>query len=125
MTALDRVAWIAVGRLILDLVETDPELPLPMFTSTGFKWGLYASPTAPVVARIEAALPCELSGLSVLAGNEDRCVLAGVIDGIPVIVEGWTSDLAERRVTGTTVVEQVEWVRLPAQGEAPESGASA
>jgi hypothetical protein len=99
-------------RLIIGIVEADSAIPVPYVSGRQAAWSLYDTNTAPLAARIEAALPCELTG-DVVAGNESRYALSGEIDGIAVVIEAWTSDMAEKRVTGTRTVEDVEWVRLP------------
>jgi hypothetical protein len=125
MSATDRAARIAVFRQVLDIMEADESLPLP-FLGTRIAWSLYAAGNARLAARIEAALPCELTGAPA-AGNEARYALTGEIGGIAVVIEAWTSDMAEKRVTGTRTaeVDVVEWVRLPVQDETPESGTQA
>jgi hypothetical protein len=121
VTAPDRAALIAVVRQVLDIVEADPSLPLPFINFNRIGWTLYGERATPQkLAALENALPCEFtSGMSGEARQFFE--LRGEIGGVPVVVEAWAESVAEKRVTGTTTTDVVEWVRLPAS---PEGGAA-
>lgn len=123
MSAPDRAAWARVMRLIIGIAEDNPGIPTPFMGSAKAGWSLYDGNDGTLAARIEALLPCELTG-DVKAGSEDRYTLSGEIDGIAIEIEAWTSSMAEKCVTGTRTVDKVEWVRLPVSGDEPESGAA-
>lgn len=118
MTAPGRAAWITACRQVLNVLDANPALPLPfMGLGTGIRWTLYVEHSTPaVLAAMERALPCELTG----GISEDGTwyELRGAIDGLPVLITALAEQVTERRVVGTQVTEQVEWVRLPApEGE--------
>lgn len=118
-TTPDRAAWLAVVRQVLDIVEADPSLPLPFVGADRVFWSLYGERATPrKLAALECALPCEFTG-GMSDAAKGMFELRGEIGGIPVLIDAWAESVAERKVTGVTTVEQVEWVRLPAD---PESG---
>ena len=112
----DRAAYIAGMRRLMDILEASPDLPLPeQHHRQPVTWWLTLG-TPQQVAALEAAL-----GVT-LAGSIDEDVtyynLDGDLDGMKVRVKAWATKVAERRVTGTRTVEDVEWVRLPAEDPA-------
>lgn len=119
MTAPDRAEVIAVHRRVLDLTESNPQVPLPYLRPDGVHWYVTAERRpAAAMAAIEAALPCEMTG-SVEGG---KYLLSGVLAGVAVEVEAYAADVADRKVTGTRVVEDVEWVRKPAEPQDAAEG---
>lgn len=118
----DRAAWIAGMRKLLGILEANPGLPLPAVYGTGNRaiWNLFAgSPRQ--IAEVEKILGVPLTG-AIDPENDTYYVLSGDLDGLPVAIRAWTQYVAERRVTGTRTVEDVEWVRLPAEDATDDDG---
>jgi hypothetical protein len=119
VSAPDRAAWIAAVRKVLDILEADPLLPLPFVNLGQVRWTLYGDRATPQkLAALEKALPCEFTG-GMSVSTRDFYELRGEIGGVGIVIEAWAEFVAKRTVTGTRTVEDVEWVRLPAE---PESG---
>lgn len=119
MTAPDRAQVLAAWRRVLDIVEAHPDLPLPYLRPTGIYWYVTAeSRPAQALAAIEAVLPCEMTGTA----SGDKYLLSGELDGLPVVIEAFASDVAEQRVTGTEVIETREWVRKPVEPQDAAEG---
>jgi hypothetical protein len=113
MSAPDRAAFLAACRTVLDVAEADESLPLPTLTSSRIRFSLYGAWPVRLMAALEAALPCEFTG-GTDPEHPDEYLLSGEIGGVPVQVVAFATDVAERKITGITTVETVEWVRLPA-----------
>jgi hypothetical protein len=110
-----RAAWIAGIRKVLDLLEADPDLLMPgTWGSAPLTWYAYGSRRQ--IAAVEKALGIPLTG-AIDPEDEHYYLLDGDLDGMPVRIRAWASEVVERRVTGTRTVEDVEWVRLPAGDE--------
>jgi hypothetical protein len=112
---------LAVFRQVLDIVEAGA-LPVPDLAPAVITWYLPGRPerVRREMAALEAALPCEFTG-GVNPKDDSHYRLTGAIGGIPVVIGARAESVAEKRVTGTRVVEDVEWRRLPA---GTESGAA-
>lgn len=117
-----RAGWISGMRTLLDILEANPELPLP---SAGSSYPLhlpvpYGRDRA-VLAMWERALPVQLTahirdgGSEVDVKDGNYYDLDGDLDGLKVRARAHTDHVAEKRVTGTTTVETVEWVRFPTE----------
>ena len=120
----ERSARIADAQALLDLLKADDSLPLP---SEMLNLGFYfradgrAAEARRRLAALEAAIPAEFG-----PGYEDASswVIDGVMPGgVKVKLKAWARDVVEKKVTGTRVVEDVEWVRLPVES-GPGSGES-
>jgi hypothetical protein len=128
MSAPDRAARIADARTLLDILEADESLPLPgELKHLGFYFR--ADGPTPAGARrqlavLESAIPAAFE-----AGHADPDGSEWIVDGVmpggvKVKLRAWTRHVAEE-VTTTRQAEVTEWVRLPVQDEAPESGEQA
>lgn len=117
MSTPDRAAFLAGMRKLLDLLEAHPGLPLPAIVGGTATWHIYNGQRE--VLAVEEMLAVPLTG-GIDPENDTYYVLSGDLDGMPVQIRAWAGDVAERRVAGTRVVEDVEWVRLPALPEARE-----
>lgn len=122
MTPEDRAARIAALRAVLTLAEDHPEIPLPeisTYSRSNISWYLPSRDAAWQMGRLEQVLDCELTASASRIGDRDRYELKGTLGGLTVMISAPAELVAERRVTGTRTVEDVDWVRLPAD---PESG---
>lgn len=124
-TPEERAAWIAGMRQLLDALEANPDLPLPMDGVSlpllfSLKTLFRDDDARKAMAALETALPAEYA-----ASIDDRGPLAYKLEGVAfgavkVEISAYAEHVAERRVLGTRTVEDVEWVRLPAGPEAAE-----
>jgi hypothetical protein len=122
VSAPGRAEGLAAYRAALDAVEQAGDgIPLPDLAShSGITWHLFTPDARRVAFGLEAALPCELTG-AIDPKDAKYYQLTGSLHGVPVTITGRVGDLAERKVTGTTVVEQVEWVRKAAPAAEPQA----
>ena len=123
----DRAGWIAGMRQLLDILEADPELYAP---GPGRAWpltidiGYMVANEAAQVAAWEQALGVPLEQhLRAGGGEEDTrdgpyFDLDGMLGGLRIRIRARLDQVAERRVLGTRVIEDVEWVRLTAEDPA-------
>jgi hypothetical protein len=124
-TPEDRAAYIAGMRQLLDALEADPELPLPMDghqtpLTFSLRVGHGRDAVPKIMAALEAALPGDLA-VSIDDGSMPTYALRGRVFGsVSIEITAWAGEVAEKRVTGTRTVEDVEWVRLPAGPEATD-----
>jgi hypothetical protein len=117
-----RAAWIAGTRKVADLLKAHPDLPVPLISSIkGAVWNVYGNGAR--VAAVEAMLGIPLTG-AIDPGDDNFYILSGELDGMPAEIHAFSSHVAERKVTGTRTVEDVEWIRLPVENETPEGEAS-
>ncbi|HLK75811.1 MAG TPA: hypothetical protein VKU77_19435 [Streptosporangiaceae bacterium] len=125
-----RARWYADVRRVLSAAEACQAVPLPLVFRDRVRFALYEySPAAirmlgDAEAELSAALHVTFSG----GADEDRreYVLEAVLEsGMQVQIANPASYVAEKKVTGTTVVETVEWVRLPAVPETADENAAA
>ncbi len=123
-----RAAWLAAARAILGAVEAHPGLPLP-YISAGYAsfYIVTVGPQAPkALADAETALASALGVTFTPEPEPDESglyVLTATLPGaLTLAIRTPAASVAERRVTGTTVTEVTEWVRLPAE---PEEGEAA
>lgn len=127
MNALDRAAWIAAFNSVLAIADAYPSIPLPdisTYSSNGISWYLRGDAARQQMATLEQALPCELTG-GIDPDRSTHYQLTGTLGGLTVTITALAGSVAEKRVTGTRTVEDVDWVRLPVQDETPESGTQA
>lgn len=122
MSRPGRAAVLATWQAVLDALKADESLPLPYFGPAGLSGGdvSFTTGSAAEMTAVERALPCEFTP-RIEGPDRERpaYVLAGEINGRPVTISAYADRVAERKVTGVTTVEQVEWVR---KGAAPEEG---
>lgn len=117
MTAATRSARIDGIRAVLDILEANTELPLPLWLDheplTFYLTTLWRDEPAAVMSALEAALPCRFSGHAAQSASGDSWYyeLDGMVRGMPVRIRARAADVADRQVTGTRVVEAVRWVR--------------
>lgn len=124
-----RTAFIAGMRKVADILEEHPEVPLPEgWWHNPLTWRMLGVGRRQVVALEKAlkdAIGAPLAG-AIDPEYDNYYVLTGDLDGMPIRILAWVGDVAERKVIGTQVVEQVEWVRLPVpddEAQAPEGEA--
>lgn len=125
MSAPDRAAWIAALKDILAMLDADPGIPMASIMSSLNQVEWWLSPgdeTARMMARIEAALPCEMTG-AIDPKDATYYRLSGDLHGVPVRVIARADHVAERTVTGTVTTEVVEWTRKPVEPETAEGEA--
>ena len=131
-TPEDRAAWVTDLRKVLEVIGSHPDLPLPYASSDGIVFFLLdtiGSIGAPrILADAEAALT-EALGVTFTGRHGDEgktgesnyyLLEARLENGTPLTIKAWDTSVAESRVTGTRVVEDVEWVRLPAEAAEPD-----
>lgn len=122
----ERAAWIAGMRQLLDALEANPDLPLPMDGVSlsllfSLKTLFRGDDTRKAMAALEAALPAEYA-VTVEESRMPAYKLEGLAFGaVKVEISAYAEYVAERRVIGTRTVEDVEWVRLPAEPEGDDS----
>jgi len=121
-TPEDRAVYIVGMRRLMDILEADPALPLPEMHDRQNQPVTFWLPVASgrtarqMLAALESAIEIPLTGR---IDDEGRYyLLEGDLDGMKIRIKAWADDVAERRVTGTRTVEDVEWVRLPAENPA-------
>ena len=122
MTPQERAARIAALRSVLDIAERYPDIPLPEISTYGsdnINWYLPGQNAARRMAFLERVLDCELTPGTRRSGDRDLYELKGTLGGLTVTVSAPALLVAERKVTGTRTVEDVEWIRKLAD---PESG---
>jgi hypothetical protein len=128
-TPEDRAAYIAGMRKLLGILEANPHLPLP-YSGSRFPLSLdvpYGQDRA-VLAAWEEALPVPLAAHIREPGSDadndagSRYDLDGDLLGLRIRIRAHVDRVAERRVLGTRTVEDVEWVRLPAEDPAGSAG---
>ena len=126
MSALDRAAVIAAYRRALDILDASEALPMPYFSGGRIEFYLDRTNAVRDLAALESAF-AEAGPLAggVKGERPETWVATGELGGVTVEIWAPAELVAEKRVTGTTVTEIVEWVRLPVQDEAPEGGAEA
>jgi len=126
-TPEDRAAYIADMRRLMDILEANPDLPLPG-SGSGHPF-ILSMPFGAVPAHLaawEAALGIPLTahirgGLGEPDSDDGTYYdLEGQVEGLKIVIRAWRDEAVERRVTGTRTVETVEWVRLPAEPEAAD-----
>lgn len=123
MSAQDRAARIAALKAVLAITEKYPDIPLPeisTYSSDNVYWGLYGAESARRMALLEQALECELTASARKSGDRYRYELKGTLGDLAVTVSAPADLVAERKVTGSHTVEDVDWVRLPVEA-GPES----
>ena len=123
-----RAGWLAAVRQVLGAVEAHPALPLPYITSRRIDFYLPVprAQNAPrVLAGAEDALSAAL-GVTFTPRPEPEdswyVLEATMPGGLEVTLRAPADAVAGRRVTGTTVTDVTEWVRLPAE---PDEGGAA
>jgi hypothetical protein len=116
-TPEDRAAYIAGMRRLMDILEANPDLPLPEqhHQQPVTWWMVSAGPRE--IAAVESILGGPLAG-HIDPEHDNWFNLDGELGGMRIRIRGWATSVAERRVTGTRTVEDVEWVRLPAEDPA-------
>jgi hypothetical protein len=124
MTPDERAAHVAALKKVIAIAARYMEIPLPEISTypgtDNVHWSLWGNSAARQMAVLEEALDCELTPAARQASSgRDYYELKGTLGGLAVTVSAPAELVAERKVTGTTVTEVVEWVRLPAD---PESG---
>jgi hypothetical protein len=117
-----RAAQLAALRKIIGVLEADPSL--------GFS-GMYLHHNSAEFYLGDSNAPLRLAALEAafagIAGpftasvepGADSWVSTGSVDGLPLRIRATAHAVAERKVTGVTTTDVVEWVRKPAT---PESG---
>lgn len=134
-----RAGWFADVRAVLDVAQAHPELPRPGTREDAVEFFLLGTVggggQAPrILASAEAVLSAALGvTFAGRAGDQDnageRCYYlleATLPGGTTLRVKAWNTAVAEKRVTGQRVVEDVEWVRLPVPpGEPARDGQAA
>ena len=124
-----RAGWLADVRRVLNVIEAYPELPDAYITAKSIDVYLYGF--GPGLRREFAAAEQALAdGLGVTFTPSTEPLITGsdtlyyvltatLPGGTPVKVKAIATDVAEQRVTGQIVTPVTEWVRLPAEPEAP------
>lgn len=127
LTPEARTGWFRAVRKILAAAE-DNGLPLPRIDAGNARIGVFGDPAdvRRLVAAAETALS-EMLGVTFtprteivdVSGTEFYYLEAGTACGLAVSISAVAGHVAEKRVTGRRLVEDAEWVRLPAG--APEA----
>jgi hypothetical protein len=124
VTPEQRAARIADARAILDALEADEALPLPIaLTHAGFYFrapGPAPLSTRRQLAALEAAIPA-VFGTGCPDGFGDWLVEGLMPGGVKIQLKAFADHVA-REVTAVREMPVTDWERLPAEDEAPESG---
>jgi hypothetical protein len=123
-----RAPWFGDVRSLLDAAETIPSLPWPFITRehADFFTPAFGPGARKWLADAEAALTAAL-GVTFEALPEpsgpcrDYVVFAGLPGGLQVRLLTRVRDVAEQQVTGQTVTDITEWVRLPVEDPADDA----
>jgi hypothetical protein len=128
MTPDERAARIADAQALLDILRADESLPLASelkHLGFYFRAGDMSAPGARrELAALEAAIPAEFDDGHADENGGDWIVTGVMPGGVKVTLHAWARDVA-RKVTVVKEAEVNEWVRLPVEDEAPESGEQA
>lgn len=133
-----RAAWIEAQRWLHGRLEADTALPIspdmdgaPASPHSIYLNGLYGKQARDALAAWEDMLRAEGTSFDGKPGSVTGASdpyywdLEWEIFGTPMRVRFTLTQVAEKRVTGTRVVEDLEWVRLPALDENPEGAEAA
>ncbi len=118
-----RAGWFADVHNVLAAAQANPALPLPAISA--WRATFYLTDSSPRgLAAAEAALADAL-GVTFAGYAEDEppqyyVLEADLPGGLKVRIKAWRDDVADRKVTGQTVTEVVEWVRKPVPEPGPD-----
>ena len=124
MTPQERAARIADARALLDALEADEIIPLPIVLTHG---GFYFRMPGPAplstrrqVAAAEAAIPA-VFGAGTADGLGDWVIEGLMPGGVRIQLKAIVGHVA-RQVTSVREMPVTDWERIAGEDEAPESG---